>query len=75
MKIRNILLIMLSIMLWTACDSDDPEDISPVIEIPDASFRAYCLENFDTDKDGYITVKEVAGIEEIANKGALQDKS
>ncbi len=36
-----------------------------VISIPDAAFKAYCVENFDTDGDGEISTKEVLAITDV----------
>lgn len=33
-----------------------------IVNIPDANFKAFCLENYDTDKDGQISEKEVRNI-------------
>ena len=35
------------------------------VNIPDANFRAYCLENFDTDGDGKISYTEAANVTRI----------
>lgn len=42
-----------------------------LIDIPDAAFKAYCIANFDTDKDGQISEKEVKLITtlDISSKG------
>ena len=42
--------------------SDKSDDI---VEIPDANFKAYLLENFDTNKDGNISVAEAKAVKEI----------
>ena len=38
-------------------------------EIPDANFKAYLLENFDTDKNGKISIKEAEAVTEINCSG------
>ncbi len=37
-----------------------------LIDIPDAAFKKYLVENFDTDKDGGISVEEAAAITSIS---------
>jgi hypothetical protein len=41
--------------------SDDNE----IVEIPDANFKAYLLENFDKNNDGNITISEAKAVKEI----------
>ena len=49
------------------------EKPADLIEIPDANFKKYLVENFDTDKDGGISVQEAAAITAIScpNKGII----
>ena len=37
----------------------------PGVEIDDPAFKSYCLNNFDTNKDGRISLEEAAMVEEI----------
>ncbi len=47
-------------------DPDKPDDNPPSnIQIPDAKFAAYLVENFDTNKDGGISPAEAAAITKI----------
>ena len=40
-----------------------------VVEIPDANFKAYLLENFDTDNDGNISLSEAKAVTRINCSG------
>ncbi|WP_298649270.1 family 16 glycosylhydrolase [uncultured Proteiniphilum sp.] len=42
-----------------------------LIDIPDVAFKAYCIANFDTDKDGQISEQEVRSITtlDVSSKG------
>ncbi len=40
-------------------------EINTIIDIPDANFKAYLVENFDTDKDGEISLQEAEAVTEI----------
>ena len=51
---------------WTLENPDGLDDISS-IEIPDANFRAWLLEHFDTDGDGMLSQLEKSNITEIYN--------
>ena len=41
------------------------EDSKIIVEIPDPAFKAYLLENFDTNKDGNISLSEAKAVKEI----------
>ena len=41
------------------------KDSKLIVEIPDANFKAYLLEHFDTNKDGDISLSEAKTIKEI----------
>lgn len=42
-----------------------------LIDIPDAAFKAYCVGNFDADKDGQVSVQEIRAITtlDVSSKG------
>jgi hypothetical protein len=44
----------------------EPDSQNAGIEIPDANFKAYVLENFDTDKDGILSKAEADLIKAIS---------
>ena len=44
-------------------------EINTIIDIPDANFKAYLVENFDTDKDGEISFQETEAVTEINCRG------
>ncbi|MDR2148082.1 MAG: hypothetical protein LBE91_16670 [Tannerella sp.] len=50
------------ISLFTACSD---KDANVVIEVPDATFKTYLLENFDANKDGNLTVGEAKAITDL----------
>ena len=50
-----------------------PEDME--IAFPDPDFRSYVLRNFDTDRDGRISPKEAAAVEEIDVAGDVRYKN
>ena len=43
----------------------DNKDSKIIVEIPDPNFKAYLLENFDTNKDGNISLSEAKAVKEI----------
>lgn len=45
------------------------------VNVPDAIFKAYLLTNFDSNKDGVLTIREAQAIKtvNIANKGNIED--
>lgn len=62
------------IILFTNCSdkkAGSDKKAKAVIEIPDATFKSYLVENFDKNKDGNISVEEANAIKElnIAGKG------
>jgi Leucine-rich repeat (LRR) protein len=52
--------------MFSSCEDKDSKVI---IEIPDAKFKTYLLENFDTNKDGNISLSEAKKIVEINCSG------
>ena len=54
------------ILLFTACSD---KNANTVIEIPDAPFKTYLLENFDKNKDGNLTVGEAKAITDLNISG------
>jgi hypothetical protein len=63
-----------SVFAFLNYGADDPQDyeygnnrinFTSFINIPDATFRAYCVSNFDTNKDGKITLSEAAAAQTI----------
>ncbi len=68
--IKKIYIIILIIgIMVTACDTRKDiiiQDRTICSEnFPDGNFREYIAENFDTDKDGILSVKEAESITEI----------
>jgi len=62
--------VLLGIFLLTCCGNKDKQtkqdnDKDNFVIVPDANFKAYLLENFDTDKDGKISLTEAAAVIEI----------
>jgi Leucine-rich repeat (LRR) protein len=53
-------------MLISSCSGE--------LEIPDANFKAYLLENFDKNKDGNISLSEAKAIKEINCSGKNIEK-
>ena len=62
---RFILCVCSGLLLFTSCSKDG----KTMVEIPDANFKAYLLENFDKNKDGNISVKEAKAVKEINCSG------
>jgi len=63
MKRLVLSLCVLSVMGLVAMCAD--KDSKLFVEIPDANFKAYLLENFDANKDGKISLKEAKAIKVI----------
>ena len=69
MKKLFLSICIFSVMfLFSNCTDKDSKLF---VEIPDANFKAYLLENFDTNKDGNISLSEAKVIKEIdcSNRG------
>ena len=60
--IKTLIMILAVALIFAACDKDKDEIID---KITDAVFRAYCLENFDADRDGKISVAEADAVVNI----------
>jgi Leucine-rich repeat (LRR) protein len=63
-----------SVFPYLNSGSEDPHEdeygnsrvnFTSFINIPDATFRAYCLSNFDTNKDGKISLSEAAAAKTV----------
>ena len=65
-KIILSLSVCLMVLLFSSCDNKDSKVI---VEIPDANFKAYLLENFDKNKDGNISLSEAKAVKEINCSG------
>ena len=50
------------VLLFSSCSNE-------IIEIPDANFKAYLLENFDKNNDGNISTSEANAVKEINCSG------
>ena len=59
--IRSMSVLSLMFLLASCVNKDSKQ----FVEIPDANFKAYLLENFDADKDGYISLSEAKAVIEI----------
>ena len=59
--IWSISVLSLMFLLASCVDKDSKQ----FVEIPDANFKAYVLENFDTNKDGNISLSEAKAVIEI----------
>ncbi len=60
---------MLAAAMMAGCGKDNeptpPEPDDYALQIPDAAFKAYCLDQFDTDKDGKLFEAEVLAAKKI----------
>ena len=54
------------VLLFSNCTN---KDNNIIIEIPDANFKAYLLENFDKNSDGNISLSEAKAVKEINCSG------
>lgn len=54
--------VFLVIFMLSAC-ADEGKNV--FIEVPDANFKSYLLENFDTNKDGLISLSEARAVKKI----------
>lgn len=53
-------------LLFSACEDKDSK---VMVEIPDANFKTYLLENFDKNSDGNISLSEAKAVKEINCSG------
>jgi len=58
--------VCLMMTLFFGCTDKDSKVI---VEIPDAKFKAYLLENFDSNKDGNLSLLEAKAVKEINCSG------
>ena len=65
-KIILSLSVCLMVLLFSSCDNKDSKVI---VEIPDANFKTYLLENFDKNSDGNISLSEAKAIKDINCSG------
>jgi len=63
MKNFILAISVLSVMILLSNCSD--KDSKVIVEIPDSNFKAYLIENFDTNKDGNISLSEVKAVKVI----------
>jgi hypothetical protein len=61
-KLAFIINVCALMLLFAGCSD---KDANVVIEIPDATFKSYLVENFDENKDGSITVGEAKAIKDL----------
>ncbi|MDR1814846.1 MAG: hypothetical protein LBR18_08390 [Tannerella sp.] len=69
---RVLLSVCFSAILLSACGGKGAKsnnDANTPVEIPDANFGAYLLENFDQNNDGVITVSEAEAVKDINCSG------
>ena len=62
---KTFLSVCMVILLFSGCSNDS----KVIVEIPDANFKAYLLENFDKNKDGNISLSEAKAVKEINCSG------
>ena len=65
-KIILSLSVCSAILLFSSCSDKDSKVI---VEIPDANFKAYLLENFDKNNDSNMSLSEVKAVKEINCSG------
>ena len=58
--------VCMAVLLFSGCST---KDSNVIVEIPDANFKAYLLENFDKNKDGNISLSEAKAVKEINCSG------
>jgi len=61
----SVLSLALLLSNCTNKSSKSIDDSKIAVEIPDANFKAFLMENFDTDKDGKISLAEAMAVTEI----------
>ena len=72
---RNFILLLAVAGLLCGCNkSDNLDDSNTIVKIPDAKFKAYMVENFDTNGDGEISVAEAALIDSIRIPGDYHNR-
>ena len=64
-KSISFLSVCMVVLLLSGCSNDS----KVMVEIPDANFKAYLLENFDKNKDGNISLSEAKAVKEINCSG------
>lgn len=66
-----VFLSLLSLAVFAGCSKDKPlKDVDDVCtQMGDNSFAAYCRSNFDTDKDGKVSMLEASWVENIVLRG------
>lgn len=65
-----ILFFFLSFAVLTACSKDSLKEVDDVCtQMDDNTFMTYCRNNFDTDKDGKVSMQEASVVETIDLKG------
>ena len=68
MKKKNkivLAIVTLIIVTLIGCNREEFVEKIPMSEIPDMAFLNYLLMNFDTNRDGFISMKEANSIQEI----------
>jgi hypothetical protein len=54
------------ILFFAGCSNKNADkNTNVIIEIPDATFKSYLVENFDKNKDGNITLEEAKAIKDL----------
>ena len=66
-----VFLSLLSLAVFAGCSKDKPlKDVDDVCtQMGDNTFAAYCRSNFDTDKDGKVSMLEASWVENIVLRG------
>ena len=63
---RAVYFSFLSLAVLTACSKDSLKEVDDVCtRMDDSTFAAYCRSNFDTDKDGKVSMQEASVVESI----------
>ncbi len=66
MKTKKLIYALLFAIALTGCNKDDDNSEKiPSSNIPDENFLKYLLDNFDTNKDGILSIEESSIIKEI----------
>ncbi|MDR1223700.1 MAG: hypothetical protein LBL07_12615 [Tannerella sp.] len=68
MKTKRFLMILLTVLAIAGCNKNEVEPEIPAIpqeDFPDEEFYNFLLENFDTDKDGIISLEEANNVKQI----------
>ena len=61
--ILSLSVLCFMLLLFSNCSGND------IVEIPDANFKTYLLENFDKNNDGNISLSEAKAVKEINCSG------